>query len=573
MKSFRLPQFPRSDSFSRFISHIRALSPGDKAIALFLAGIFVLLILVGLYTIERQFLVEVPSYGGSLTEGVVGTPRFINPLLALSDADRDLTALTYAGLMGYDAHGVLTPVLAERYEVSDDGKIYTFTLRENAVFSDGTPVTAEDVVFTVEKAQSPSLKSPELSNWANIRAEAVGAKQVRFTLPKPYAPFLEDTTMGILPAHLWRTVSDEEFPFSPLMQEPVGAGPFQVQSITRDKNGVVKRYELKAFKKYAPGRPYLSSLTFVYVKTTEELRSALENGSIESAYGIQSAEALRTPYSRVIGVFFNQNQNPLFARLEVRKALSTALNRDAFVQNVLGGYGTPVDGPVPPGIAGIAAPVTSEDPTRDAKEILEKNGWIYDEEAGLWKHEKEKLELSVTIKTSNVAELKAVAEAVRQDWQKLGVPVSLEFYAPQELATSVIRPRKYDALLFGMVVGRDHDLFGFWDSSQRSDPGLNVSLYTSRSVDALLEDIRTETDPGKVAEDLVTLNSLVSADYPAVFIHSPDFLYTVPKNLHGVSVSFIATPTDRLLNVASWYRRSELVWPVFTEDGVTPQQQ
>ncbi len=158
----------------------------------------------------------------------MGAPRFVNPLLALSDTDRDLTALTYAGLTGTNAAGATTMVLAQSYTVSSDGTMYTFVLRPNARFSDGTQVTTDDVVFTIQKAQDPALKSPQYADWANVRVEAVDAHTVRFTLAKPYAPFLTSTTLGILPARLWRNVPDAEFPFSPLMERPVGAGMFRV---------------------------------------------------------------------------------------------------------------------------------------------------------------------------------------------------------------------------------------------------------------------------------------------------------------------------------------------------------
>jgi peptide/nickel transport system substrate-binding protein len=572
MKLPRLPHFPKSAFLNRFTHHLRALPPGDKTIVLTLTAVTLFLILAGLYTIERQFLVEVPSHGGGLIEGAVGSPRFINPLLVLSDSDRDLTALTYAGLMGYSADGQLTPVLAESYEISTDGKTYTFIIRPNAKFSDGTPVTSEDVVFTIEKAQDPGLKSPEFANWANIRAEAVDAHTVRFTLPKPYAPFLQDATLGILPAHVWRDVSNEEFPFSPFMEEPVGAGPFRVQNVSRDKNGVVKQYELKAFTDYALGRPYLDSFTFVFFKSQDDLKEAYTRGRVESAYGIPSNHALRAPYSRVFGVFLNPNENPLFSRIEVRKALSLAVNRDTLVREVLGGYGTPLDGPLPPGI-GVSSTtaITPADPTAEARAVLEKNGWKFNAEAGVWKQVKGDLTLTVNLKTANIPELRAIADSLRKDWEKLGVSVGIEYYDPSDLAASVIRPRKYDALLFGMVIGRDRDLFAFWSSSERSDPGLNIALYANRSVDTLLETMRSEQDEEKVREDLVKVDTLISADYPAVFTHAPDFLYSVPDSLHGVLLSRITAPSDRLLTAATWYRRTELVWPAFVPVGVKSQ--
>lgn len=552
-----------------FLRHLRSLPPGDAFLATILGGIFILSVLAGLYGLQRQFLVEVPSRGGSLLEGVVGTPRFANPLLALSDEDRDLLALTHAGLMGYLPDGTLIPVLAERYDVSEDGTVYTFVLRKNARFSDGRALTASDVVFTVEKAQDPGLKSPELANWANIRVEAIDARTVRFTLPAPYVPFLSDATLGILPAHHYRDLSNEEFPFSPLSQDPVGAGPFTVTHITRDGDGAITRYELSAREDFVLGRPYLDRITLVYFPTEEALNKALEEGRIESAYGIPFFDAdttlLRVPYARVFGVFWNAASNPLYAREDVRKALSIAIDRDALIRDVLGGYARPAYGPVPPG--SIDAPVTElyDNRIEEAATILERNGWAYDSEERLWKHEKDALSLTISLATGNVPELKAVAEALRDMYERLGVPVELSLYESNELATTLIRPRTFDALLFGMAVSRAHDLFAFWDSSGRQDPGLNIAQYANRAVDVLLEDIREEQDPAARKEMLARLDALIAKEYPVAFTHAPEFLYSLPRSMGGVTLTEVSAPSDRFSGVWEWYRRTEHVWPVFAQ--------
>lgn len=569
----RLSRFARTISTHRELpliggisSYLASLPPGDKLVAAVLGALIAIPSLAGAYALERTLLVETPSYGGTLTEGVLGSPRFVNPLLALSDADRDLSALVFAGLMGHDAEGRPVPVLAERYTVSEDGKTYEFVLREGARFHDGTPVTADDVVFTVEKAQDPGLKSPELANWTSILAEAVDARTVRFTLPKAHAPFLEDATLGILPARLFKGLSNEEFPFSPLMQEPVGAGPFKAGKVTRN-DGVIERYELVAFDGYALGRPYLDRIRFEFFAQADDLVRAYGRGRVESAHGVPAEGALRVPYSRVFGVFFNQNQNPLFARPEVREALSLAVDRGALVDEVLGGYATPITGPVPPG-SGIDVAVaepSGEERLAAARAVLEDAGWAFDEAAGQWTHE-DAGALLVTVKTSNVTELKAVAQAVERDWEAFGVPTSLEFYEPGDLTATVIRPRRFEALLFGMVVGRDHDLFAFWESSQRNDPGLNVAMYANRAVDELLAAAREAKDRGEAVAALAELQALIAADHPAAFLYAPDFLYALPEEVKGASIPQIASPSDRFATAARWYRHAERVWPFLASE-------
>ena len=561
----------RVGAFETLGGRLQAFSPGDRLIFYILAGVFAFATLLGLYTIEQSLLVTIPTYGGTLVEGEIGSPRFINPLLAISDADRDLIALTYAGLMGLGGSGHLVPVLAESYEVSPDGKVYTFYLRESAKFSDGTPVTAEDVVFTVMRAQDPGLKSPEYADWSGISVTALDPKTVRFSLAKPYAPFLELAALGILPAHLWSGISNEAFPFSTLETAPVGAGPFKVVSISRDATGLVQSLTLAQNRHYALGRPYLDSIRMNFYAGADDLARALAGGAIESAYGaVLPSESSRgrtitEPYARVFGVFFNQHTNPVYARKEVTKALSLAVDRGALVTETLGGYATAIIGPVPPGSGVRATPVPAvSEPTREAATVLEDAGWDYDGNARIWKNASAKLSFeSVTIRTSNVPELRSVARAVADNWERLGLSIAIELYEPGDLSQNVIRPRKYDALLYGEVIGRDQDLYAFWHSQERNDPGLNIALYANKTVDGLLEEARTNPDQNVRTADLQKIEDSIASEYPAAFLYAPDFVYTVPRGLEGVAFPQITTPSDRFATVASWYRRTDAVWPFF----------
>jgi peptide/nickel transport system substrate-binding protein len=409
------------------------------------------------------------------------------------------------------------------------------------------------------------LKSPEYANWSGVNVEAVDPRTVRFTLGEPYAPFLGLTTLGILPAHLWKNISDGEFPFSTFETNPVGAGPFKVAHVSRDASGLIKNVTLVANPHYLPGRPYLDSIRFNFYANAGDLASAYKNGSIESAYDIPSAQALTAPYGRVFGVFFNPNENQIYVRAEVRKALSIALDRDDIIDTVLGGYATPIMGPVPPGTnVQQAAVLDSSDPIAAAAHVLEVTGWSYNGNARAWANAKTKQTLdTITIRTSNVMELKNVATAVKQAWEKLGIAVDIELYEPGDLSQNVIRPRKYDALLYGMVIGRDQDLYAFWDSRERNDPGLNIAQYANKNVDALLTDARSNVDKEARQSDLQKIEDTIAADYPAAFIYAPDFIYTVPSNLRGVTLPQIITPADRFASVASWYRVTDAVWPFF----------
>lgn len=551
----------------RFGARVHTLSPGDRIFFYLFAIIVGITSLAGMYALEQSLLVVIPTYGGDLIEGKIGSPQFINPLLAISDADRDLSSLVYSGLMGLSGSGTVVPVLAESYTISEDGKIYTFILREDAKFQDGTQVTANDVVFTVEKAHDSALKSPEYVNWSGVNARAIDQRTIRFTLQKAYIPFLGLTTLGILPARLWQNISNEEFPFSTLQTNPIGAGPFKVTNISRDASGIVRSVTLSANPYFVLGRPYLDSIHFNFFSHAEDLANARTSGAVESTYSIPTKESLTTPYARVFGVFWNPSEKQIYARPEVRKALSLALDRQTIVATTLGGYATPIMGPVPPGNTRVTqTPVPPPgDAVARATEVLTKAGWIYDGSARMWKSSKKEFLDKITLRTSNVPELKNIAIAIKSDWERLGIQTDIALYEPGDLLQNVIRPRKYEALLYGMVIGRDQDLYAFWHSQERNDPGLNIAQYANKTIDALLESNRGITDPNERMNNLQKIEDIISADYPAAFIYSPDFIYTVPNDLRGVVLPQIITPSDRFATVVTWYRLTDAVWPFFTK--------
>lgn len=543
-----------------------------------LLGVLVVSFLAILFQVNRYFLVATPAEGGSLTEGIIGTPRFANPLLAITDADRDVTMLVYSGLMRATPDGDLIPDLAESYEISEDGLIYTFRLREEATFHDGEAVTADDVVFTIEKAIDPLLKSPRRANWEGVAVEKIDDRTVSFTLREPYAPFLENTTLGILPRHLWGSVTDDQFPFSDLNNAPVGSGPYRIDKVERDSSGIPVSEVLRAFPGYVLGKPNISRLTLRFYQNAEAAIAAYERGEIEGVGSLTPADALslreddarieQTTLPRVFALFFNQNQAPVFVHHEVRVALAQSVNRQEIADTVFGGYASPIEGPIPPGLFSSSGNTQKEPPQGDiaaSRAYLEKNGWRWNEEKGvLEKKSKTKTEeLSFSIATANVEELRKTGELLKASWEALGARVDLKVFEPGDLNQNVIRPRKYDSLLFGEIVGRELDLYAFWHSSQRNDPGLNVAMYANITTDKLLETIRGTSDSEKRETAFRSFEQEIASDVPAVFIYSPDFLYLVPDKVQGVSLGIISSPSERFLNVREWYIETDNVWSIF----------
>jgi peptide/nickel transport system substrate-binding protein len=536
-------------------STYESFSASGRALFLFFACVCVVSSVSLLYLLNSTLLVATPSYGGTMSEGVIGSPRFINPILAISDSDRDLTSLIYSGLLKATPGGDYIPDLAQSYTVSPDGKTYTFILRPNAKFQDGTPVTADDVVFTITKAQDPALKSPVRANWDGVVVSESDAHTVQFVLKSPYAPFIENLSLGILPKHLWQNVSDDEFSFSDLNTSPVGSGPFKINSISRTASGIPSSYMLDSFSNYSLGAPYLSSMTLHFYQSQNDLVSALKSGDIEAASGISPASlpSLKdfnvesAPLNRIFGVFFNQNQSAVLRDHDVRQALNDAIDRQTLVSQVLGGYGTPLTGPVPPSILNTptsSVASTSGDLALAAQQELIKAGWVMGSDGILTKTTGKgktaaTVSLTFSLATDNVPELRAAAEYLRATWAKVGAKVNVQIYDQGDLSQNVIRPRKYDALLFGEVIGRELDLYAFWHSSQRNDPGLNIALYANPTADKILEQLRATSDDSQRQQLYTQFNTELQKDLPAVFLYTPDFVYIVPNNIEGLSLGFI----------------------------------
>jgi len=561
--------------------------------------IFVISSFVALWNINKYFLVEIPASGGSFEEGIIGAPRFINPVLAISDADRDLSELVYSGLMRATADGTLINDLAESYSISEDGLLYTFTLKEGLTFHDGTPVTALDVEFTIKKVQDPAIKSPKRASWDGVEIQRIDEREIQFLLSQPYAPFLENTTLGILPKHIWENVEPEQLSFSQFNIEPIGSGPYKVSAIKRNKSGVPIYYDFTPFKHFSLGKPYIKDIRIKFYSNKEKLLEAISGKEIESTYAIdpKAAEDLREKYNmtthplpRVFGIFFNQNQATIFTDLAVRKALDEAVDKKKIIEEVLYGYGSVIDNPIPPGSLGYelsdkntGAEDTSSDKgtlenkidtatttnkTQNAIAILERNGWYRNEEDGVMEKKTKKgtRRLEFSISTSQIPELKDTAEKLKLEWEAIGARVEIKVFETSDLNQNVIRPRKYDALLFGEIIGRSSDLFAFWHSSQRNDPGLNIALYANITADKLLEDIRTISDNDILKEKYGELQEEIKNDTPAIFIYTPDFIYIIPERIKGIEIGSLSTPSDRFLNIHNWFIETDKVWKIFSRN-------
>lgn len=553
-----------------FFETTRAFGVTERLVFWILLAVVVITGLTLISRVNNRFLIAVPDHGGTISEGIIGVPRFVNPVLSISDADKDMTTLVFSGLLKATAEGELTPDLSKEYTISGDGRTYSFTLRDNIFFHDGSAVTADDVEFTIQRIQDPMIRSPKRPIWDGVSIHVEDPTHISFTLRQPYAPFIENFTLGILPKHVWQDVPSDQFSFSELNVEAVGSGPYKVNKVKRNSVGLVTFYTLRSYKNYALGEPFVKYLELSFFQNERELLNAFAEGDVEAMSSVSPmslrnldlppARIATSTLPRVFGAFFNQNQAAVFLNKEVRVALDQAINKDRIVREVFSNYAKPINSPVPYSTSTLPTATTEL-----AVNTLTKAGWILNKETGIMEKKSGTVTtpLSFSLSTGDALELKQVAEFLKEDWEKIGASVDIKVFEIGDLNQNVIRPRKFDALLFGEVVGREFDLYPFWHSSQRNDPGLNIALYANISADKILEEIRGIQDRSARRNKALEFEKLIKTEMPATFIYAPYFVYVIPKDLQNVDLGNITNPGERFLNVHEWFIETNNVWKIF----------
>lgn len=506
------------------------------------------------FTAFYHYTMGVPNNGGSFTEGMVGEPRLINPLLSQSnDADRDLVSLIYSGLMKYNEEGKLIPDLAKSYEVSSDGLNYTIYLRENAFWHDTEPVTAEDVVFTVQTAQNPDYGSQQRVNWQGVEIDKINDYTIIFKLKERYAQFVNNFTIRILPKHAWQDIKPINFGLSELNLKPIGSGPYKFAKLKKDTLGRVREYELEAGQKFYLGRTYIDSIRFKFFDSEDAIIDAYNKNSIENISFVSGPNLKKIKFKRRLnvhelkmpryfGVFFNQDQSKELADKNIRLALNHATDKNELLSKILEGKGESVVSPMVGNILNINNDVKTypHDPDQ-ANKLL--NG--------------KKIDLKLT--TSTWPELVAVANTLKEQWAKVGVNIEVELLPTPELQRA-IKERNYQMLLFGEILTLDPDPFTLWHSSQKRDPGLNLALYSNKTADILLEKARKILNPLERAQKYDEFQKLVVEDAPAVFLYNSYYIYGQTKDIRGFESKVISMPSDRFANIERWYMETKRSW-------------
>lgn len=630
------------------------LNKKEKAMFLFSFLVFLLsLIFIASNFYIKNTTIE-PSEGGLYREGVIGQPRFINPIYIESDIDRDLVELIFSGLMKYDSNLNIVPDLVEKYEIEEDGRVYKFYLKEDLSWQDGHSLTADDVIFTIKAIQNSDYKSYSRANWLGVDVEKIDDLTIKFRLRRSYSSFLENLTVKIMPKHIWENIPPANFFSSAYHLNPIGSGPYKLKEIKRNKEEVIESFSLIKNPYYSGKEPKIQEIKFLFFENEKNLIHAASRRKIDGLHigfsdaykydptSIKNWQIFRIIFPRYFSLFFNTE---LVKEKEIRKALSYATDKEFIVKNVLYGDITDqiVKSPFLPNIYGLESPslnydynkekageildnlgfkmsengkrekITKKDPSfqfkselktgSSGKEVEElqrclakfediypekeitayfgektksaiisfQKKYIIEESGIVNKETREKLNeicfsngetifpLEINLKIINHPELRKVSEAIKENWEEIGIIVNIE-EIPINERDNLIKSRDYEAIVLGKVLGAIPDPFPFWHSSQKADPGYNLSLYENEKADKLLEEIRETTSKEEWVKKMSELQEIIIEDAPAIFLYSPDYIYAVSQKVKGINVEKIADPSKRFLQIEEWFIKTKRVW-------------
>ena len=539
----------------------------DKFIVVALIGLLVVVSGAAVAIDRAETKTVVPAYGGTYVEGVISSAQFLNPVLAATRVDDDVVRLVFSGLSRYRSDGSIQGDLARSFSTSDDGKVWTFEIREDAKWHDGKPVISDDVVYTVALLQDKAYVGQYSDAFRGVKVERVDDRVVRFTLPDAYGPFAASTTVPLLPSHLLSKVDYTGLARVAFNQHPIGSGPFRVVEVD-SRQTVLARND--SFYRTRPDRtrPYLDRLVLRSYPDTSEALTALARGEIDGVGGLTTGDAERARGLKNVNLYsFGTNDftalflnvrpdKPTFRDRVVRQAIAKAIDRGRVLQVAADGRGAV------------------------AEEFVPQASWAYIRDITRQTHSLRRSEgASSTRRTGRITTATASATAPGSSshspsrrptkpraWpprcrsprtsSSIGMRVELKAMPFSELIESTARARAYDALLIGISVSGDPDPYSFFHSSEIKEPGNNFSGYSTLAMDRSLEAARRTTDQGKRRELYTTVFQTIATEVPVVFLYFSDYLYAQSRQVQGLKIAPISDPRERFWNAEDWYVRT-----------------
>jgi len=508
----------------------------------------------------RNLQTTAPASGGTYAEGVVDKITTINPLFAATDSERAASQLVYSSLLTYDETNNLRGDLATTWTISDDGKSWNVKLRPGVLWSDGQPLTADDVIFTVGLIKNPAVGSPLNNSWRTVEIEKVNSLEVKFTLSNTYMSFPFALTFGILPQHIFKNIAPVEI--RNITSDPdkmVGSGRFVLKARETLANG-------QALWRFVPNdhlvgaRSRIAVLTIRTYADDQGLLDGLNRHEINAAAGISVKTAAQDPGSNLIqaplasGIFamFN-NASPILSDPTVREALHLGTDRVALRKASVSGdlkMPEPLETPIAPGIFSSVDALKQPDFNREeAAKKLDEAGWVIDDKNV---RAKDGQTLTLNLVTIKNADYTPAARNLVKQWKALGIDANLTEADPATVQQNYLIARNYDVLIYQLYLGMDPDVYAYWSSSQTLATGLNFANYKSIRADLALSAGRTQQNPVAREARYADFVKQWLSDAPAIALYRPNFYYAKSSQLNTMDDTPLVSGANRFRNIEFW---------------------
>ena len=498
----------------------------------------------------EQPAVVTPVRGDTLVIGMV-SPMVLNPILHTDTPSGTINALVFSGLVRANDRLEFEPELAKSWEISPDGLVWTFHLRDDVTWHDGTPFTAEDVAFTLERIRDPHTITIRRGDYEQVdRWEVVDPHTFRVYFKEPFAPALQAFAIGIIPKHLLQGVDINIAPFN---TNPVGTGRFRFREWKPDVHVILDRNE-----DYYGQVPYLDSIAFRLIPDDTVRMEELAGGGIDAA-GVppvhyrRIAEVVHLKVHRFPSLSFNyfgwNERLPKFDDDRVRNALSLALDRQAMAVAVYEGLAVPASGPFPPISWAINPEVTPlpYDPEQ-ARQLLAEAGWEDTDGDGWLDRDGKRFEFEFLGRAGDPI-AKMVVELAMEYYKAIGVKLNPLFLEWGDFVSRLDPPRRaFEAFFLGFGVGIDPDPHIYYHSTQ-IEWGFNDTKFQDAEVDRLIDEGRRTMDFAARKQIYHQLHRRLHDTQPVSFMFFVEAIFGVDQRFQGVTPSPIGT----LWNVEHWW--------------------
>lgn len=535
--------------------------------------VVVTLVLVGILLLSQKPSEGItdpkPAQGGVYTEGLVGSMGRLNPLLDWNNSpDRDVDRLIYSGLMRFDSRGFPEPDLAESWGATEDGTIYNFTIRPNAIWHDGQPVTSDDVIFTVNLIKSPASFFPQdvKELWSRVEVVRLNDKNLQFKIPEPYAPFLDYLIFGVLPKHLLEGIPLDQVLNMEFNIKPVGSGPYKFDHLLVE-GGQITGVVLVRFDRYYGTAPFIDQVVFKYYPTSAVALDAYNSGEVAGISQLTpdilqqaltdpelSVYTSRMPQMGFVLLNLNNPEVVFLKDAKVRQALMLGLNRQRLIDSFLQGQAIPADGPILPGSWAHFDGVPHVDYDPDAAiALLKQLGYVLPAD-GSSVRAKENVRLEFSLVHPDDPVHTQMAQSIQANWAAIGVQVNLIPAPYDQVINNYLTPRTYQAALVELAYPRtpDPDPYPFWHQAEATG-GQNYSQWDNRSASEYLEQARVTTDFGLRARLYRNFQVIFARELPSLPLYVPVYSYAVNSQVRGVQLPPLFDPSDRFTLITQWY--------------------